>query len=109
MSISYPIKSPKHPDAILPYTHDFAADLLDAGANVGDYILPMNHVDVTKRPTVVPILGTATVDRVDLSGAKVLYWVTGGKSHTQCAFKITVWTFNNLKITIVTTLEISNR
>lgn len=97
--------SPKDPDEIYEYTHDWAKRLLvDPGdgvpVDVGDTLVLPDDADPSKRPTIVsedPQPSDVEVtDIVNIPGtAKLQYFTTGGTAKTK--FVATVWTTQGRK------------
>jgi hypothetical protein len=92
--------SPKDPDEIYEYTHDWSKRLLvDPGdgipVDVGDTLVLPDDLDLTKRPTIVsenPQPSDVEVTEiVNIPGtAKLQYWTAGGTAKTK--FEATVRT-----------------
>lgn len=101
--------TPKDPDEIYEYEHDWANRLLVNGVNVGDAILTSANPDPAKVPRADITEGDVTIDAIVSVGVvpKINYWLSGGTIKTKIT--LTVWTVQGRKYQESITLPIKSR
>lgn len=101
--------SPKDPDEIYEYEHDWADRLLVNGQDVGDAILLANNPDPAKVPRADVIEGDVEITAiVAVPGTdKFQYWTRGGSLKSKIT--LTVWTAQGRKYQESVVLPIKQR